>query len=111
MKRFMSVAGLGLAIAMVPAMSATAQTTVERPTQLDCLVGYPDGSFRGDRALTRYEFAAGMVACLNQQVQQLQTKKNGFATKQEVETLLQTQQSLTQEIQQLNERVRKLSDD
>jgi hypothetical protein len=29
-----------------------------------CLVGYPDGNYRGDRALTRYEFAAGMNACL-----------------------------------------------
>jgi hypothetical protein len=29
-----------------------------------CIAGYPDGSYRGDRALTRYEFAAGMNACL-----------------------------------------------
>jgi hypothetical protein len=29
-----------------------------------CIEGYPDGSYRGDRALTRYEFAAGMNACL-----------------------------------------------
>ncbi|MDY7014765.1 MAG: iron uptake porin, partial [Cyanobacteriota bacterium] len=32
----------------------------------DCLVGYPDGTFRGNRPLTRYEFAAGLNACLNQ---------------------------------------------
>lgn len=31
-----------------------------------CIVGYPDRTFRGDRALTRYEFAAGLNACLNQ---------------------------------------------
>lgn len=29
-----------------------------------CIQGYPDGTFRGDRALTRYEFAAGLNACL-----------------------------------------------
>lgn len=29
-----------------------------------CLVGYSDRTYRGDRALTRYEFAAGMNACL-----------------------------------------------
>jgi hypothetical protein len=29
-----------------------------------CIAGYPDRSYRGDRALTRYEFAAGMNACL-----------------------------------------------
>lgn len=29
-----------------------------------CIEGYPDGTYRGDRALTRYEFAAGMNSCL-----------------------------------------------
>ncbi|MEO1211850.1 MAG: iron uptake porin, partial [Cyanobacteria bacterium J06638_20] len=32
---------------------------------LDCLEGYPDGTYRGTRALTRYEFAAGLAACLD----------------------------------------------
>ncbi|MBE9118591.1 carbohydrate porin [Lusitaniella coriacea LEGE 07157] len=32
----------------------------------DCLVGYPDGTFRGNRPLSRYEFAAGLNACLSQ---------------------------------------------
>lgn len=31
-----------------------------------CLKGYPNGTFRGNRALTRYEFAAGLNACLQQ---------------------------------------------
>ncbi len=30
-----------------------------------CLEGYPDRTFRGNRALTRYEFAAGLNACLD----------------------------------------------
>lgn len=30
----------------------------------DCLEGYPNRTFRGDRVLTRYEFAAGLNACL-----------------------------------------------
>ncbi|MGK7943596.1 MAG: iron uptake porin, partial [Microcystaceae cyanobacterium] len=30
-----------------------------------CIVGYPDRTFRGNRALTRWEFAAGLNACLN----------------------------------------------
>ncbi|NJN72749.1 MAG: iron uptake porin, partial [Limnothrix sp. RL_2_0] len=32
----------------------------------NCLAGYPDGTFRGDRPLSRYEFAAGLNACLEQ---------------------------------------------
>lgn len=34
-----------------------------------CLEGYPDRTFRGNRALTRYEFAAGLNACLDVVVQ------------------------------------------
>ncbi|MGC1527333.1 MAG: iron uptake porin [Phormidesmis sp.] len=30
-----------------------------------CLEGFPDRTYRGDRALTRYEFAAGLNACLD----------------------------------------------
>lgn len=29
-----------------------------------CIQGYPDGTFQGNRALTRFEFAAGLNACL-----------------------------------------------
>jgi len=29
-----------------------------------CIAGYP-GTYRGNRALTRYEFAAGLNACLD----------------------------------------------
>lgn len=31
-----------------------------------CLVGYPNQTFRGNKPLSRYEFAAGLNACLNQ---------------------------------------------
>jgi len=40
-------------------------TNSEEEGGLDCLEGYPDGTFRGNRALTRYEFAAGLAACLD----------------------------------------------
>ena len=30
-----------------------------------CIEGYPDGTYRGQRALTRFEFAAGLNSCLN----------------------------------------------
>lgn len=30
-----------------------------------CIAGYPDGTYRGNRPLTRYEFAAGLNACLD----------------------------------------------
>ncbi|MFO5528716.1 MAG: iron uptake porin, partial [Cuspidothrix sp.] len=38
------------------------QSLVER---YGCIAGYPNGTFRGNRALSRYEFAAGLNACLD----------------------------------------------
>ena len=38
------------------------QSLVER---YGCIAGYPNSTFRGNRALTRFEFAAGLNACLN----------------------------------------------
>ncbi len=31
-----------------------------------CIVGYPNQTYRGNRAISRYEFAAGLNSCLNQ---------------------------------------------
>jgi hypothetical protein len=39
------------------------QRLVER---YGCVQGYPERLFRGDRAISRYEFASGMNACLNE---------------------------------------------
>ncbi|HEY9662689.1 MAG TPA: iron uptake porin, partial [Allocoleopsis sp.] len=38
------------------------QSLVER---YGCIAGYPDGTYRGQSALTRFEFAAGLNACLD----------------------------------------------
>jgi hypothetical protein len=38
------------------------QSLVER---YGCIVGYPDKTYRGNRAVTRYEFAAGLNACMD----------------------------------------------
>ncbi len=38
------------------------QSLVER---YGCIAGYPDATYRGNRAITRFEFAAGVNACLD----------------------------------------------
>ncbi len=43
------------------------QSLVER---YGCIAGYPDGTYRGNRAMTRYEFAAGLNACLDKLVEE-----------------------------------------
>lgn len=59
-----------------------------------CIAGYPDGTFRGNRAMTRYEFAAGLNACL-QQVERLMTGVKSGVPDGDLEAL----QRLTEEFQ------------
>src|SRR4028119_1947187 len=49
------------------------QSLVER---YGCIAGYPDGRFGGNRAMTRYEFAAGLNACLDKVSQFIQGSRN-----------------------------------
>jgi hypothetical protein len=61
------------------------QNLVER---YGCIAGYPDGTFRGNRAMTRYEFAAGLNACLERITQLIsRTDTSNLATKQDLATL------------------------
>ncbi|MBD2577768.1 iron uptake porin [Oscillatoria sp. FACHB-1406] len=69
----------------------------------DCLTGYPDGTFRGDRALTRYEFAAALNACLDR-VQTLILGGN-LASRDDRETLKHLQSEFETELTQLRDRV------
>lgn len=41
-----------------------------------CIVGYPDRTFRGDKSISRYEFAAGLNACLNSMERIIQESSN-----------------------------------
>ncbi len=41
-----------------------------------CIVGYPDGTYRGDRPLSRNEFAAGLNACMEQLERRLLEARN-----------------------------------
>lgn len=68
----------------------------------DCLAGYPDGTYRGNRPLTRYEFAAGLNACLNKIEQFLQTGE--FVNEENLETLRRLQQDFTAELATLEGR-------
>ena len=97
-----------LIAASVHTSSALAQTpNTQVPSnnaQPGCLSGYPDGTFRGDRPVTRYEFAAGLNACL-ERVNQLIPNRENLATRAEFEALIQRQRELNAEIRELNGRV------
>jgi len=71
----------------------------------DCLVGYPNGTFRGNRPLTRYEFAAGLNACLNQIERLIASATADFVTRDDLETLRRLLAEFEAELATLGTRV------
>lgn len=74
-----------------------------------CIAGYPDGTFRGNRAMTRYEFAAGLNACLQQIERVIQSSTESFVTKQDLETLQRLVDEFRSELTTLGTRVDRLA--
>jgi len=69
-----------------------------------CIAGYPDGTYRGNRALTRYEFAAGLNACL-QQIERLIAANQGEVTQEDLAALQRLTQEFEAELATLGTRV------
>ncbi|MEP0919375.1 iron uptake porin [Leptolyngbya sp. DQ-M1] len=70
-----------------------------------CIAGYPDRTFRGDRAITRYEFAAGLNACLDRVQALLRAQQSNIVTQPDLDTLQTLQAKFTSELAALNGRV------
>ncbi|MGB7709831.1 MAG: iron uptake porin [Microcoleus sp.] len=77
------------------------QSLVER---YGCIAGYPDGTFRGNRAMTRYEFAAGLNACLDK-VSELIKGTGNLATKEDLAAIQRLQEEFAAELATLRGRV------
>lgn len=71
----------------------------------DCLKGYPNGTFRGNRALSRYEFAAGLNACLQQMERLIAETTADFATREDLETMRRLMEEFEAELAMLGTRV------
>jgi hypothetical protein len=78
------------------------QSLVER---YGCIAGYPDGTFRGNRAMTRYEFAAGLNACLDRIQELLAAAGGNFLGRTDLETIQKLQESFAAELATLRNRV------
>ncbi|TAF05340.1 MAG: hypothetical protein EAZ76_19045, partial [Nostocales cyanobacterium] len=78
------------------------QSLVER---YGCIAGYPNGTYRGNRALTRYEFAAGLNACLDRVNELIATATAEMVTKQDLATLQRLQEEFSAELATLRGRV------
>jgi BMFP domain-containing protein YqiC len=73
-----------------------------------CIAGYPDGTYRGNRALSRYEFAAGLNACLQQVERLIAAGTADFVTRKDLETLQRLVDEFRTELATLGTRVDKL---
>lgn len=78
------------------------QSLVER---YGCIAGYPNGTYRGNRAMTRYEFAAGLNACLDRVNELIATATGDLVTKQDLATLQRLQEEFSAELATLRGRV------
>ena len=78
------------------------QSLVER---YGCIVGYPDSTYKGSRALTRYEFAAGLNACMDRISELIASSTANLATKEDLATLQRLQEEFSAELATLRGRV------
>ena len=75
-----------------------------------CIAGYPDGTYRGNRAMTRYEFAAGLNACLQQIERLIAASTADFVTKGDLETLQRLREEFAAELSTVASRVDSLEE-
>jgi len=81
------------------------QSLVER---YGCIAGYPDKTYRGNRALTRYEFAAGLNACLDRVQELVAAATTDHVKKEDLATLQKLQEEFAAELATLRGRVNTL---
>lgn len=78
------------------------QSLVER---YGCIAGYPDKTFRGNRALTRYEFAAGLNSCMDRINELIGAGTADLVKKEDLEALKKLQEEFAAELAALRGRV------
>ncbi|MBE8986973.1 iron uptake porin [Nostoc sp. LEGE 12450] len=78
------------------------QSLVER---YGCIAGYPNQTYRGNRAMTRYEFAAGLNACLDRINELIATATGDLVKKEDLAALQKLQEQFAAELSTLRGRV------
>jgi hypothetical protein len=81
------------------------QSLVER---YGCIAGYPDRTYQGNRAINRYEFAAGLVACLEKIDELIGKSTENTLTNEDLILLEKLQLEFQAELNAIQERVTSL---
>jgi hypothetical protein len=78
------------------------QSLVER---YSAIAGYPDASFRGKNAITRYEFATGLNAALNRINELISTGKQSLVSSEDLIVLQRLQNEFADELETLRAKI------
>jgi hypothetical protein len=78
------------------------QSLVER---YGCIAGYPNATYQGNRSISRYEFAAGINACLSRINELIATASNDLVSKEDLGKLQKLQEEFAAELTTLQGRV------
>ncbi|NJM69703.1 MAG: iron uptake porin [Scytonema sp. RU_4_4] len=78
------------------------QSLIER---YGCIAGYPNGTYRGNQEMTRYEFAASLNTCLQRVQELIATAKDNLVTKEDLALLQKLQAEFSTELGILRRRV------
>jgi Carbohydrate-selective porin, OprB family/S-layer homology domain len=70
-----------------------------------CIEGYPSKKYLGNRPLSRYEFAAGLNACLEKVSEQIAAATSNLATKDDLAAVQRLQEEFKTELATLRGRV------
>jgi hypothetical protein len=81
------------------------QSLVER---YGCIDGYPNNTYRGNHAISRYEFAAGLNACLHKVNELIASNQADLVQKGDLTTLHKLQEQFAAELATLRGRVDQL---
>lgn len=112
-----SYAAEGAEVGSIDQVTSVSQLTDVRPTdwafqalqslveRYGCIVGYPDRTYRGNRSLSRYEFAAGLNACMDRITELINSIKNDYVSKEDLLTLQRLQEEFGAELAALRGRV------
>jgi hypothetical protein len=102
-------------IQVIPQVTSVSQLSDVKPTdwafqalqslveRYGCIAGYPNGTYKGDRPITRYEFAAGLNACITQ-INELIRQSNSV-TQTDLQQLQRLQETFAKELADIQSRI------
>lgn len=73
-----------------------------------CISAYPDGTFKGDRALTRYEFASLLNTCLEKMQELISANRDNLIEQDDLTVIQKLQNDFKAELSTLQQRIDKL---